>query len=110
MAFARKHWLAMAVFSAATLTCVWFAASFVLDLIYFNDPRHQDEALRAWMTPRYIVMSYDLPRPIVAEVLDLPPDGSRLKMDTIAADLGLTLDELTERVRAAAELYRAGDQ
>ena len=78
------------------------------DLIYFNDPRHQDETLRPWMTPRYVVMSYDLPRSVVAEVLELPRDGGpRERMDNIAERLGLSLDELTARVRVAADTYRA---
>lgn len=109
IAFAKTHWLGLSVFAVAAIACLWFAGSFVADLIYFNDPRHQDVALRPWMTPRYVVMSYDLPRPLVAEVLELPRDGGpRERMDDIAARLDLSLEELTDRVRNAADIYRAG--
>ena len=57
------------------------------------------------MTPRYVVMSYDLSRPMVLELLQLEP-GERTKMRDVAAGMGLTLDELTQIVRDAATRYR----
>lgn len=107
--FAKANWPALIVLGVSTLAALWFAAGFVLNVIYFNDPKHQDADLKPWMTPRYVVMSYDLPRHIVADVLDLPPSGpGSLKLGTIANDMGLSLNELTIRVREAAVAFRAG--
>ena len=109
--FVKENWIALTVFGCSAVAALWFGASFLLNLIYFNDPRHQDETLKAWMTPRYVVMSYDLPRQVVADVLDLPEGGPRgRKMDEIADELGLTLAELTQRVREAAAAHRESQE
>ena len=106
--FLRDNWAVVGVFVVASVAALWFTASIVLDVIYFNDPRHKDQDLKGWMTPRYVSMSYDLPRPLVLDVLGLSENtrGGRPLRD-IAQDLGLTLEELTERVRAAAVEHRA---
>lgn len=109
--FLRDNKLLVTVFVAATLVTAWFAFQVIADAIYFNDPRHQDEALKNWMTPRYIGQSYDLPRPVVLEILELSEEGpQRQRLGEIADDLGLTLPELTARVRDAAETYRSQQQ
>lgn len=106
--FARRHWLPIAGFALSMGIAVWFGFTFLADAIYFNDPRHKDAALERWMTPRYVVLSYDLPRPVVAEILDIEQDqeGKRRRLGRIAEDMDLTLDELTQKVRTAADAYR----
>ena len=109
IAYAKENWVAMLVLCLSSIAVIWFVGSVLFALIYFNDPRHQDEALKGWMTPRYVVMSYDLPRGIVAVLLDLPAGGpGDLTLDVIAQGLGLTLDELTTLVRDAAAAHREG--
>ncbi|PUB13596.1 hypothetical protein [Yoonia sediminilitoris] len=111
LSFLRQHWQIVGVIALASAAALWFAISVLLDFIYFNDPKNQDIALKPWMTPRYIVMSYDLPPEVVAELLDLTPQQDRrVPMRDIAEKMGITLDELTEIVRAAAAAYRAGQQ
>lgn len=110
-AFARENWLPLLILSASALTALWFAGTMLAKVIYFNDPRHQDQALKPWMTPRYVVMSYDLPRPVVAGMLVLPETGKdRHRMDAIADEMGMTLEELTAHIRAGAASYRAAQQ
>lgn len=105
--FIKENRTALAVFGLAAATTLWFGFSFLANLIYFNDPRHQDEALKPWMTPRYVVMSYKLPRKVVADTLNLPEGGPRgMKLGDIADNLGLTMEELTARVREAALAHR----
>ena len=59
------------------------------------------------MTPRYVALSYDLPRPVMMELLELEESsiGPR-RLDRIAQNIGISLDELTERVRLAAIKHR----
>jgi hypothetical protein len=105
--FMRNH---IGVFSVLVIACgfgLWFLVDIVADFIYFNDPRHQDEALKAWMTPRYVGMSYGLPRPVVGELFNLGSDTPRgTTMRMIAAEQNLTLDALTQIVRDAADAFR----
>jgi hypothetical protein len=106
--FLRKHLGVLAVLIIASIAGLWFAAHMVSDFVYFNDPAHQDEALKPWMTPRYVGMSYDLPRPVIGEIFDLGPDGTRGKtMGNIAAERDMSLEELTTMVRDAAGTFRA---
>ncbi|MEO0386178.1 MAG: hypothetical protein AAF281_01425 [Pseudomonadota bacterium] len=108
--FAKTHWPVVLILLGSTLTALWFAGTFVLDILYFNDPQNKDVALKPWMTPRYVGMSYDLPRPVILELFDLPDDTrERPRMGAVADTLGLTLDELTARVRQAAAEHRGGD-
>ncbi len=59
------------------------------------------------MTPRYVSLSYDLPRDLVFEILEIEPEGDFPKrLDRIAERNGLTLTELTQQVQAAASAYR----
>lgn len=110
VSFAKKNWPVVVVFAASSIAALWFGVSAVLDLIYFNDPRHKDEALKGWMTPRYVVMSYELPRGVVADALGLSEGQGRVRLKKLAEDQGLTLQELTERVRAAADAHRQGQK
>ncbi|MEP4431283.1 MAG: hypothetical protein ABJ349_03685 [Hyphomicrobiales bacterium] len=106
--FARRHWLPIGGFVLSLGIAVWFGFTFLADAIYFNDPRHKDAALERWMTPRYVVLSYELPRSVVAEVLELTSEdeGKRRRLGKIAERMDLTLDELTQKVREAAQTYR----
>ena len=82
------------------------------EAIYFNDPRHKNANLQGWMTPRYVVLSYDIPRDVALEVLGLDQEatGRRLHMRDIAQLQQIDLAELTQRVRIAAENYREANQ
>ncbi len=108
LAFARQNWLPTSVFVIALAAFLLFSGRFVADFIYFNDPKHQDQALKGWMTPRYIGMSYSLPKDVVFDALGLEEKqkGPRKHMRDIAAEKGMTLDEMTEVVRQAAEEFR----
>lgn len=109
--FARENWILLGLFMLATVVALWFALQFVLQFLYFHDPRNKDVDLKGWMTPRYVVMTYDLPRSLVIETLGLtdpPQRGRRLRQ--IAQDLGLSMEELTVRVREAAATYRETEQ
>ena len=107
--FLQKNWIVVAVLAATAFALLWFGFNIVSDFLYFNDPRHQDIALKGWMTPRYVVMSYDLPRGVVADVLGLTGPAQRgIVMRDIALQMGISLDALTQVVRDAAATYREG--
>lgn len=105
--FLLAHKAAVAGFVLSACAAVYISVAFLADAVYFGDPRHQDEELRAWMTPRYVEHSYGLPREVVFEVLGIDRDNRGPKrLDRLASGLGLTLEELTEEMRDAAERHR----
>jgi hypothetical protein len=96
------------MFFGSLAIALWFAGSFVADLIYWNDPRHKNQALEPWMTPRYIQHSYGLRPKTVADVLGIDhPFPHRMRMSDIVASTGQTYEALTEELRTQAEAERA---
>lgn len=87
---------------------LFFVFTFVTSAIYFNDPRHQNVDLQGWMTPRYVVLSYDVPREVIRKALSIGADtaGQGLTIKDIAKEQDLDLNELTQRVRREVQSYR----
>ncbi|MEO0497740.1 MAG: hypothetical protein AAF141_10280 [Pseudomonadota bacterium] len=107
-AFLRANIALVAATAVSFLVLVTFSAGFLGDIIYFNDPRHKSEPLKPWMTPRYVSLSYNIPRERVHELFELGDEkGPRQpRVGRIAAQMGISLAELTERVREAAAQER----
>jgi hypothetical protein len=90
----------------SVIALITVSVSFLAESIYFNDPRHKNVELEAWMTPRYMALSYDLPRPVVRELLGIEEgEDFPRRLDRLADALGITLEELTVKVRAAKAAY-----
>ena len=107
--FTRQQWLPIAGFLGSFCLAISFAFTFLADAIHFNNSENRDIALEGWMTPKYVMLSYDLPRPIVLEALGIKPipNSRPQRMLEIAENLDLTLEELTQRIRVTASVYRA---
>ncbi len=105
-AFIGQNKLTVGIAAASFFALVYFTGSFIAELIYFNDPRHQNEALQPWMTPYYVALSYDLPRDTIKEIFEFKDgvEGSK-RMSFVAERLDLSLEELTEKVRTAAQAH-----
>lgn len=102
--FLKHHKLALFSATAALTLMVFFGVKFTLNFIYFNDPAHRNEALKPWMTPHYVGMSYQLPPHIINQIMQLEPNGKRrLTVAEIATQQGITLDTLEARIRSAAQ-------
>lgn len=103
------HRLYSVVFVMLIGGACYFAFNAIAAAIYWNDPRHQDQPVAAWMTPRYIGQSYDLPPRVLGPALFLEPGEPprRLRLEDIAAANGVTLDTLQQRITEAATVFRA---
>ncbi len=105
--FINQNRVPVAVLAITAIVALYLASKIIFDVVRFNDPRYQDQALRNWMTPQYVMKSYDLPRAVVDDIFELTPEHEqRRKMRFIAQSLNLNLTELTERVRLRAKAYR----
>ncbi len=104
----RHHWIAFGVFVTASAVALFFLTQAVLGFIWMHDPRNQDPEITAWMTPRFVSMSYRLPMDEMMGVLDLEPrDGARKTLAEIAEERGTTVEALAETLMAAVEEHRA---
>lgn len=103
------HRIAFVGFLALLCIAGYFAVNAIAAAIYWNDPRHQDQALAPWMTPRYVAQSYKIPPQVLGPALFLDPTEPprRLRLEDIAAANGVTLDALQQRVTDAATTFRA---
>ena len=105
--FIKQNLLLVGLCLGSLGAALWFAFHAISDALYFNDPRNVDVALKPWMTPRYVVLTYDLPRPLVIELLELDPKDDRgIRLGRLARDRNVSMEDLTELVRAAAAEYR----
>lgn len=78
-------------------------------MVYWADPKHQDRAFELWMTPRYISMSFNLPREDVLEALGISEgELSRpMTLRRISRHTGVSVQELEASVEEAAASFRA---
>lgn len=104
----RTQPVVFAICVLAIIGALFFGGRLISEALYFNDPDHKNQPLEPWMTPRYVGMSYGLPRHVIMEIMDLDDDreGRTPHMRVIAARLGMTLPELEAKVRETAKAYR----
>ncbi len=105
----QNHRIALALFCATVALIGYFAVQTISSAIYWMDPKHHDQPIKPWMTPRYIAQSYDLPPFVVGSALLFEMDAPtrRVSLDDIATRNSLTLDDLQDRIDAAAAAWRA---
>lgn len=105
--FLKQNWALVGVLAVALCVTGWFAFQFISTFLFLNDPRNHDSDLKAWMNPHFVMELYDLPRPLVLELLERPDDETGgIKLGQVANELRITMEELTERIRAGAATYR----
>ena len=81
------------IFFGSLAVALWFAGNFVAEVIYWNDPRHRNQALK----PK-----------TVADILGIDhPFPARMRMSDIVEASGRSYDELTEALRAEATIEKA---
>ncbi|MEO9826330.1 MAG: hypothetical protein ABJF50_18155 [Paracoccaceae bacterium] len=103
------HRLATVAFLALSCIACYFAINAIAAAVYWNDPRHQDQPLADWMTPRYVAQSYDIPPKVLGPALFIDPTEPprRLRLEDIATANGVTLDILQQRVTEATASFRS---
>ncbi|UWQ19868.1 hypothetical protein [Jannaschia sp. M317] len=103
------HRAALLAFLGFVCVAGYFGFNAIGAAIYWNDPRHQDQPLAPWMTPRYVAQSYDIPPDVLGPALFFEPGDPprRRRLEDIAAANGVTLADLQQRVLEATAAHRA---
>lgn len=96
-----KHPILALLFAISLAGLVWFGVGIVRDAIYFGDPAHQEQDLEAWMSPRYVGRSWDLPPEAIDSVMELEPDQERATLREVTSRMGISLEELQSRIETA---------
>lgn len=98
-------------FVLAVVFMVLFAVRGVVSMVYWSDPDHRDQAIQDWMTPRYVARSWHLPPDVMFTALgETSMPDKRKPLHEIAADRGMSFEELQARIIAAASAYRASQE
>lgn len=93
----RPRWL-IAAFGLALILFIAFALH-ALWVVTHLDP--SPGPVQAWMTPGYIMRTYDIPPEVMAQTLGLEPGSARGQtLEEIAATQGVPLDALLASVQA----------
>ncbi len=96
----QSHKGLVLAFALAAGVTVFFLTRSVLFAIYWADPAHRFQPIEAWMTPRYIGYSYDLPAEDVAAMLGLTGTPAfRPTLARIAGERGVPVADLIETLR-----------
>lgn len=95
-------------FACALAFVVFFAGRLVMGAIYWADPAHRDVPLEAWMTPRFVAMSWQVPPELVGETLGLARDGGgrRVTLGQLADDRGVPVSALIADLETAIAAHR----
>jgi len=84
----KRIWLKLGFGLAAALT-LFFVVRAVMFAVFWMDPHRDRHPVEPWMTPRYIVRTYNIPRDALADVLDLHPgDSPKMPLDKLAQERG----------------------
>ncbi len=104
----RAPGLVVALVAALLIAAVFAMRLTHAALMWQAIPEHA--TIAGWMTPRYVVRSWDVPPGLVAETLGLDRDGigRRLTLQALAEARGIPPAALIESLDKAIETHRAG--
>lgn len=86
-------------FLLAVAATIFFAIRSTVFMVYWADPVHQNRPIEGWMTPRYVVHSWQVePDVLIGVIGDGPMPGKRQSFEDIARDRGISLDDLIARI------------
>ncbi|MGR3660684.1 MAG: hypothetical protein ACU0CA_05770 [Paracoccaceae bacterium] len=103
-----RHPVMTAGFLAAVALTILFAIRSTVFLIYWSAPEHFNQPVEGWMTPRYIMHSWQLsPEDVMRVIGDGPMPPRRHTLEEIAADSGIPLSQIIDNLTKALEQIEA---
>lgn len=109
MTLLRRHPLLALCFVLALALTLFFAGRFVVQVVYWSNPDHQQQKVQGWMTVGYIGKSWGLPPREIDALAGLPPpeQGKPFTLEQIARDRGVPVADVIAQVEAALETLLA---
>ncbi len=103
MTLLRRHPVLAILFVLALALTLFFAARFVVQVVYWSNPAHHQQQVQGWMTVGYIGKSWGLPPREIDAVagLPLPERGNPFTLEQIARDRGVPVAQIIADVEAA---------
>jgi hypothetical protein len=110
-AFIKRMWAAApwatAILAIALAASGVFGWRMVTHWVYWNDPARHDQIIAPWMTPRYVALSWKIPREVVIEALTLERgEGPPPSLARLAAERGVPVEELITALEEAIAEFR----
>ncbi len=100
--------VATIILAVALGLSVFFGVRTTASWIYWNDPTHIDQPIEGWMTPRYVAMSWDVPRDVMMDALRIGKSGEGPpNLERLAEARGIPLETLIAEIEAAIAAHRA---
>ncbi len=105
----RSAPIATTILAIALIASVFFSGRMVAFWIYWHDPAHREQEIAAWMTPRYISHSWQVPKEVVLAAVGAPHQAWRRtgNLTELAAHHGITVAELIAATEQAIATFRA---
>ena len=102
----RGNRLLVLAFAGFLALAMFFGANAFLKARDFRAPK--DQPVAAWMTPRYVAHSWNVPREEMMTILGLEPPGpGRVTLRDIAASKGIPADDYIRDIEAGIAAFRA---
>jgi hypothetical protein len=103
----RLHRILRTGFVLAFALTLVFAIRLTLSAVHWSDPDSRDAPIEGWMPLGYVARSWEIPRDVLAESLNLDPGTQpRRNLEQIAEDRGVPLETLVEVLRQAIAAHR----
>jgi hypothetical protein len=97
----RRRPVILTAFLLSLALMVFFGIRALVSTIYWNDPARANQPVADWMTPRYVVMAYRIPREALGDLLGLDPSAlKRQSLAQIALQTGRTPQALIAEIEA----------
>lgn len=103
----RRRPIILTAFLLSLAFMVFFGVRALVLTIYWNDPARANQPVADWMTPRYVVMAYGIPREALGELLELDPSElKRQSLADIALQTGRRPQDLIDEIEALIDERR----
>lgn len=102
----RRHPVLLSAFVLAAAVTLFFALRFTVQAVYWAN--HRDVVITPWMTLGYVAHSWQVPPDQIERRVGLPrPDGHPRPLSAHAAEQGIPVAELIDRIETAIAAIRA---